>query len=89
MKESSCCLIDTRVRFLWNNRQVAYLHSRSILHGDVKLPNAVLDAEHKHVKVIDFGDSQELHGSAVATSRCGEYLSPSFQGESSAPDLLF
>ncbi|CAM9667792.1 unnamed protein product [Sphacelaria rigidula] len=62
---------------------VSYLHSRSILHGDVKLANAVLDASCQGVKLIDFGSSKKVQG--LQTSRCGECRSPIVQRKISTP----
>ncbi|CAN0101783.1 unnamed protein product, partial [Sphacelaria rigidula] len=66
VNESRHCPIDTCIIFSGQNRQVAYLHSRSILHGDIKLLNAVLDAECRCVKVIDFGSSRILRSPATS-----------------------
>ncbi|CAM9218793.1 unnamed protein product, partial [Sphacelaria rigidula] len=39
---------------------VAYPHDHRVLHGDVKLANAVLDASWQNAKLIDFGFSRMI-----------------------------
>ena len=54
-----------------------YLHSKSILHRDVKLDNILLNSRYK-VKLCDFGISVKINGSSHLTEKCGTpaYIAP-------------
>ena len=56
---------------------ISFLHSRGILHRDLKLDNVVLDQEN-HARLIDFGMSVRDIDSNLARSLCGTptYIAP-------------
>ena len=56
---------------------VGELHSKGIMHRDLKLENILID-DKGYVKLIDYGLAKILQGDELAMSYCGtpEYLSP-------------
>ena len=56
---------------------VGYLHSKSIMHRDLKLEN-ILVGEDGYLKIIDYGLAKLLNGTQLAKTFCGtpEYLAP-------------
>ncbi len=62
-------------------RQIVYglghIHSRSVLHRDIKLDNILLDSD-RGVKICDFGISRVTDGAESIRERCGTpaYLAP-------------
>ena len=62
-------------------RQVVYglghIHSRSVLHRDIKLDNILLDSDHG-VKICDFGVSKIIDKNAMIKEQCGTpaYIAP-------------
>ena len=56
---------------------VGYLHSKGIMHRDLKLENILVD-EDGYLKIIDYGLAKTLQESAVSKTFCGtpEYLAP-------------
>jgi serine/threonine protein kinase len=38
-----------------------YLHSKNIIHLDLKPENLIIDAAKKSIQLIDFGGAQEIH----------------------------
>ncbi|XP_073423197.1 death-associated protein kinase 2-like isoform X1 [Dendrobates tinctorius] len=60
---------------------VAYMHSRSIAHFDLKPENIMLlekEVSHPKIKIIDFGLAQKIEEGAVFKSLCGtpQYIAP-------------
>ncbi|XP_069584260.1 death-associated protein kinase 2-like isoform X1 [Ranitomeya imitator] len=60
---------------------VAYMHSRSIAHFDLKPENIMLlekEVPHPKIKIIDFGLAQKIEEGAVFKSLCGtpQYIAP-------------
>ncbi|XP_069805371.1 death-associated protein kinase 2-like isoform X2 [Dendropsophus ebraccatus] len=60
---------------------VAYMHSKSIAHFDLKPENIMLlekDVPHPKIKIIDFGLAQKIEDGAVFKSLCGtpQYIAP-------------
>lgn len=49
---------------------LAYLHSKNVLHRDVKSMNLLVD-DNYNVKVADFGLSKMRNAGAWAKTRCG------------------
>jgi serine/threonine protein kinase len=56
---------------------LAYCHSKSILHRDIKLDNILLDSEGE-VKICDFGVSKIVKPGEIMTEQCGTpaYIAP-------------
>ena len=56
---------------------IAYCHSKSILHRDIKLDNILLSA-HGEVKICDFGVSKVVKRGEIMTEQCGTpaYIAP-------------
>jgi len=56
---------------------VGYLHSKGIVHRDLKLENILCDAD-GYIKIIDYGLAKMLGDDQETTSFCGtpEYLAP-------------
>ncbi len=56
---------------------IDYLHSRGILHGDIKPANILVDLEREELRLLDFGIARGL-GSADVLTRQGTtgYMSP-------------
>ena len=53
------------------------LHSKNIIHRDLKLENVMLDSN-GYLKIIDFGLSKTIASEQVAMTQCGtaEYFAP-------------
>jgi serine/threonine protein kinase len=86
-------LADSAVRLPWERRLrvlrsaavgLAYLHSRDIIHRDVKPSNLLVD-ENWNVKVADFGFARIKEDNATMT-RCG---TPCWTGTHSSLSLSF
>jgi len=56
---------------------IGYLHSKGIMHRDLKLENILVD-ESGYLKIIDYGLAKTLQESTVTKTFCGtpEYLAP-------------
>jgi serine/threonine protein kinase len=56
---------------------IGYLHSKGIVHRDLKLENILVDQK-GYIKIIDYGLAKMLKDSEESTSFCGtpEYLAP-------------
>lgn len=56
---------------------IGYLHSKGIVHRDLKLENILVD-QNGYLKVIDYGLAKMLKDNEVAATFCGtpEYLAP-------------
>jgi len=72
-------LSETEARTIF--KQVVYgighIHSRSVLHRDIKLDNILLDSDHG-VKICDFGVSKILDKTLTIKEQCGTpaYIAP-------------
>ncbi len=68
---------ETRTIFKQIVYGLAYIHSKSVLHRDIKLDNILLD-ETMHAKICDFGVSKIISRSQVIEEQCGTpaYLAP-------------
>lgn len=56
---------------------IGYLHSKKIIHRDLKLENILVD-QYGYLKIIDYGLAKILKNNEEATSFCGtpEYIAP-------------
>ena len=56
---------------------VGYLHSKGIMHRDLKLENILVD-ETGYLKIIDYGLAKTLQENQTSKTFCGtpEYLAP-------------
>jgi serine/threonine protein kinase len=56
---------------------VGYLHSKGIMHRDLKLENILVD-ENGYLKIIDYGLAKTLSEGQTSKTFCGtpEYLAP-------------
>ncbi len=66
-------------------RGLQYLHSRKLVHRDIKFDNVLLD-EHDHPKICDFGLSRLIHSDRTnsMTQMTGQVGTPAFL----APELM-
>ena len=73
------CLSEHEAKIIM--RQIIYglghIHSRSVLHRDIKLDNILLDKD-KIVKICDFGVSKIIDKSTIIREQCGTpaYIAP-------------
>ncbi|XP_054848242.1 mitogen-activated protein kinase kinase kinase 14 [Eublepharis macularius] len=54
---------------------LAYLHTRNVLHGDVKADNVLLSSDRSHAVLCDFGHAAHLHPDGIG--KClvtGDYI---------------
>lgn len=56
---------------------IGYLHSKNIIHRDLKLENILVDSN-GYLKIIDYGLAKIIKDNEEATSFCGtpEYIAP-------------
>ncbi|RZF38357.1 hypothetical protein LSTR_LSTR011880 [Laodelphax striatellus] len=57
---------------------VDYMHSRSVVHRDLKMENIMYDKVTRRVKIVDFGLGNDWFGGRHLTTQCGspEYAAP-------------
>ena len=83
--EESPLPLDLDETLVWMEQiaeALAYLHSRSVAHGDLKLDNVLLDAT-AGVRLTDFGQSRTVEDCFVDTDGTGAwpYLAPEVMGK--------
>ena len=61
---------------------IGYLHSKNIIHRDLKAENLMLD-ENGYIKIIDFGLAKMLSPNELASTGCGtpEYFAPELMSD--------
>ena len=61
---------------------IGYLHSKNIIHRDLKAENLMLD-ENGYIKIIDFGLAKMLSPNELASTVCGtpEYFAPELMSD--------
>ena len=69
-------------------RAIEHLHSRSIMHRDIKTQNIVLD---RHLKVVlcDFGFARSMEGKGKGTSTAQVAMTVCGTDEFMAPEVMF
>lgn len=75
---------EDKARFFFKNIAIglAHIHTRSVLHWDIKLDNVLLDTD-GGVKLCDFGVSKILKKDQVIKEQCGTpaYIAPEIISE--------
>ena len=56
---------------------IKYIHSRNIVHRDIKLENILIDLNN-NIKICDFGVSKKIHCDSILEDQCGTpvYMAP-------------
>ena len=56
---------------------IKYIHSKNIVHRDIKLENILIDLNN-NVKICDFGVSKRIHSNSILDDQCGTpvYMAP-------------
>ena len=61
---------------------IGYIHSKNILHRDIKLDNILLD-DKGHIKIADFGVGKQIKTGTILYDQCGTpaYIAPEIIAE--------
>ena len=56
---------------------IKYIHSKNIVHRDIKLENILIDLNN-NIKICDFGVSKRIHSNSILEDQCGTpvYMAP-------------
>jgi MAP/microtubule affinity-regulating kinase len=56
---------------------IKYIHSKNIIHRDIKLDNVLIDLNN-NIKICDFGVGKQIHEGEILTDQCGTpaYIAP-------------
>lgn len=77
-------LNETLAKYLFKQiiEGIGYIHSKNILHRDIKLENILLD-DKGHIKIADFGVGKQIKPGSILFDQCGTpaYIAPEIIAE--------
>jgi len=83
------CLDDLLFYFQQVAEALAYAHSQRVIHRDIKPNNLLLSADHRELKIADFGVAKMTHDDASEITRVGTnvYAPPEHHPDVRTDDL--